>query len=144
MTDDNLAIPSLSQDDEGNLQIHIPKREFGDFIQGLLAQPRSVKKTEKKFFDIDHAFLKHLNEIVKQRVQSQQLAKLVSFQGSIYFSDGRVQTLTTWDAFDNFVDNSDSIVVTMLDVVWVYLVKFPTKLIPEKQSIGISIDTGIG
>jgi hypothetical protein len=142
MTTGKSVIPSLDQDDEGNLQIYIPKRDFGDFIQGLLSQPRSTGARWRRFFDVDQNFVKHLHELIRQRVQSQQIASLASFQASIFFLDGRVQTITSWEAFDSFNDNSDS-VTTRLNIVWSYLVKFPSKPVPEKQTIGISFNTGI-
>jgi hypothetical protein len=74
-------------------------------------------------------------------VGSQQPAHLTSFQSSIYFSDDRIQTVTTWEAFDTFVDNSTS-TVTGVDLVWVFLVQFPGRPTPEKESIAITIDTG--
>jgi hypothetical protein len=142
MTTDKSVMPSLDQDEEGNLQIYIPRRNFGDFIQGLLSQPRSLGKSWKRFFDIDQNFIRHLHELLRQRVQSQQIASLASFQASIFFLDGRVITITSWDAFDSFIDNSDS-VTTRSDIVWSYLVKFPSKPIPEKQTIAISFNTGV-
>src|SRR5271157_1363906 len=138
MNSNKLVIPSLAEDENGNLQIHIPRNDFGEFIQGLLAQPRTLRKTWKKYFNIDHDFIRHLNEVVKQRVHSQQISNVISFQSSIYFLDGRIQTVTSWDAFDKFRDNSDSI-ATKLDIIWGYLVKFPAKPIPEKQTTPIRL-----
>src|SRR5579863_7872825 len=106
MGSDRSTVPSLAQVDDGNIQIHVPRAEFGEFIQGLLSQPRSLQRTETRFFDIDHNFIRHLNEVIKQRVQTQQHAQLVSFASSIYFSDSRIQTLSSWEALDTFVDNS--------------------------------------
>lgn len=47
MNSNRMIVPSLAQDDQGNLQIHIPKEDFGDFIQGLLAQPRTLRKKKR-------------------------------------------------------------------------------------------------
>ena len=143
MTSGKSVMPSLGHDEEGNLQIYIPKRDFGEFIQGLLSQPRSIRKRWTRLFDVDHAFIRHLNELIKQRVQSQQISSVVSFQASIYFFDGRVQVLPSWEAFDAFNDNSNSF-TTRLEIIWSYLVKCPAKPIPEKQTISITMNTGIG
>jgi hypothetical protein len=142
MTPSNSMMPFLGRDGEGNLQIHIPERDFGEFIQGLLSQPRSIRRVWPNIFDIDFMFVRHLHELIKQRVQSQQVSNIVSFQASIYFLDGRVQTLTSWEAFDAFSDNSDSS-TTKLELAWAYLVKFPGKSIPEKQTISVRINTGV-
>jgi hypothetical protein len=134
-------MPSFGRDGDGNLQIHIPERDFGEFIQGLLSQPRSIRRVWLRIFDVDFMFARHLNELLKQRVQSQQVSNMVSFQSSIHFLDGRVLTLTSWEAFDAFNDNSDSS-TTKLELIWSYLVKFPGKAIPEKQTIAVRITTG--
>jgi hypothetical protein len=103
--------------------------------------PAHCSGLRRNFFDIDHNFIRNLSEVIKQRVQAQQHAQLVSFGSSIYFSDNRIQTLSSWEALDNFVDNSDDR-VTKIELIWNYLVKFPSKSIPEKQSIAVIFDTG--
>ncbi|WP_128925437.1 hypothetical protein [Bradyrhizobium guangxiense] len=69
-----------SSETVGALTIPLESRVLGEFISGLLGQSRSI---ERQFldrrFEIDFNWLLNLDQIISQRLASQNQAKLVSF-----------------------------------------------------------------
>lgn len=127
-------MPNASGSDEG-LLIPIPKRSLGQFISGLLGQRREINRsiTDKNFL-IDFNWISNLDEIIGQRVSSQNEGQLVDFSAKIFFDDGRVTSLTTRESFKSFRDFSSSLSVGV-DITWHFLIAFPGRGVPEKQEV---------
>jgi hypothetical protein len=134
MEDTNLLVSKQPDDPEGNPQINIPKAALGEFLSGLLGQPRSTTKTLFQNFEIDHAFLCNLDTIINQRIVSHQEATLASFHAVIEFKGNRSEVVNSRDAFISFNDLSDS-ATRKVTMSWLYLVKFPQKSVPENKKL---------
>ncbi|WP_316238368.1 hypothetical protein [Bradyrhizobium sp. SZCCHNR1015] len=108
---------------------------LGEFILGLLGQRRSIdQQFRDRIFLIDIKWLLNLDDIVEQRISSQNAGSLVSFSAKIYYDDGRITNLTSRSAFRSFHDISTRIAIGV-ELGWAYLIKFPNAKTPEKQEI---------
>jgi len=121
--------------------IPLDNRVLGEFISGLLGQSRFM---ERQFldrrFEIDLNWLRNLDQIIEQRLSSQNQAKLVSFSARFYFANGKVIIIEDHNAFLSFHDMSNEL-STGVDLRWNYLIKFPLAKLPEKQEIRFSAFT---
>lgn len=135
-----ITVSPLEGGEPESWQITIARRDFADFIKGLLGQPRSVEQEYQLTFKIDHDWISDLDHIIDQRITNQHDASLVDFSCKFFFADGQIYTVTTKDAFRNFGTKSD-VLSNGIEIIWTYLVKFPGKTIPEKQEILFSAKT---
>ena len=82
-----IIMPNQDQklDAEGAIMIPMDNRVLGEFIAGLLGQSRLMKRrfTDRRF-EIDINWLLNLDQIVDQRLASQNQAKLVSFSSKFF------------------------------------------------------------
>lgn len=76
------------RDSNENLSIALPmrKRDLGNFISNLLGQQQSFKRQITAKFDIDHAWLVNLHELLDQRIKQQADSTLVEFVAQIHFN----------------------------------------------------------
>jgi hypothetical protein len=83
---------------------------------------------------VDWTWLRDLDQLVMQRVEHQNEGKLVDFSFKLLLSNGRITHITARSDFAGFRDlsNVESVGV---ELVWTFLVKFPTSRNPEKQEI---------
>ena len=137
MSDNNNAKESIPENEESYLALPIKKEELGKFISGLLGQPQSIERDINVNFDIDHAWVVNLHEIINQRIHQQACAQLTAFTFVIYFKDGLKRTITSFDAFKIYSETKKQIPVG-IKIIWDYLIQFPTKNYPEKQQITFS------
>ena len=140
MNDGKVTVSGNPNDGSDIFKIDIPRQELGVFLQSLLGQPRKIEKISNRQFKINHQFLINLDNIIDQRVTTQQKAHLTAFTATVHFDDHRSQTETSREAFRAFVDISTAL-TSGIDIVWTYLVWFPGREIPEKQEIAISISS---
>ena len=125
----------------GGLMIPMDNRVLGEFIAGLLGQSRLMERRfSNRRFEIDTNWLLNLDQIIDQRLASQNQAKLVSFSSRFYFANGKTITLEDHGAFRAFHDMSNELSVGV-DLQWSYLIKFPLAKLPEKQEIRFSAFT---
>jgi len=134
---DKNALEHIPEDDEVAIFLPIKKKDFGGFISGLLGQQQSIERDILIKFDINHAWLVNLHEMISQRIHQQAEAHLTSFTTVIYFEDGLKRTFTSVDAFKSYSETKKLIPVGV-KVIWYYLIKFPGKNLPEKQQITFS------
>lgn len=142
MATDKLIVSQDAHHSTGDLQISIPREDLGSFLSSLLGQQRTIIKKADRFFLVDHRFLINIHHIIQQRINSQQKANLVSYLAIIHFSDNRTETISSAAGFEAFSDSSEW-PTTKIEVSWTYLIQFPNKSIPEKQTISIVVDTGV-
>jgi len=127
--------------DAAGLMIPLDNRAFGEFIAGLLGQPRLMERRfSDRRFEIDTNWLLNLDQIIEQRLISQNQAQLVSFSSRFYFANGKTITLEDHSAFRTFHDMSNELSVGV-DLRWTFLIKFPLAKLPEKQEIRFSAFT---
>jgi len=81
-----------------------------------------------------------LNDVLIQRVSSQNTAKLIGFSAQIYYANGKVITIEDIKAFRSYNDISSEISVG-IDMQWNFIVKFPLVDVPEKQQIRFAVFT---
>ena len=51
---------------DAGITLPVHGSELGEFLSGLLGQPQSIEREIKEAFDIDHAWLLNLNEVISQ------------------------------------------------------------------------------
>lgn len=124
------------RDSNENLSIALPmrKRDLGNFISNLLGQQQSFKRQITAKFDIDHAWLVNLHELLDQRIKQQADSTLVEFVAQIHFNSGLKRAITTVDSFNAYVETKKEAVVAVT-LLWSYLVQFPGRPFPDKQEV---------
>jgi hypothetical protein len=131
---ESITIRGDDNSDERAVVLSIPRRSFGDFIQGLLGEPRRIERKYKFRFVVDLNNIANLDAVVMQRVTQQHQARLIDFQARIYFENGTRKTLPSREALLSFGDNS-YVKTIGISIVWIFLIQFPHSKIPEKQAI---------
>lgn len=124
------------KDSDENMSIALPmrKRDLGNFISNLLGQQQSFKRQVTAKFDIDHAWLVNLHELLHQRIKQQADSTLIEFVAQIHFDSGLKRTITTVDSFQAYVETKKEAIVAVT-LLWSYLVQFPGRSFPDKQEI---------
>jgi len=126
---------------EGRTAVAIPAtgKALANFIGELLGQRRNIEKIFKGCsFSVDLNWLLNLHLMIDQRIVSQNDGSLADFKATIYFDSGRIHNLYGFDAFNSYRDISNE-VCGAVEMGWTYLVKFPSKELPEKQEINFRI-----
>lgn len=133
--DINLILSEDESDDQF-IQVPIKKKDFGDFITGLLGQPETINGRKNGSFTVDHAGLVNLHHLLDQRIKLQAKSNLVDFSAVISYREGPDRTLTSAQAFIHFNETRTTTTKSIL-LTWTYLVIFPGKPSPEKQEISV-------
>lgn len=126
--------PGNGKDEDFSIVLPLKKRDLGDFITTLLGQQQTIERSRDVYFDIDHAWLVNLHELINQRISQQATANLIEFQSIIHFESGLKRTLSSAEAFKGYVETKKES-ITAITILWSYLVQFPSKNYPEKQEI---------
>ncbi len=124
------------------LKIPIKNRDLGAFISSLLGQPQSIQRELSGTFDIDHAWFMNTHHLIEQRIQQQHEASFVDFSAVIFFENGLSRKLNTIQAFESYNEPKERI-SNGVKLKWTYLLKFPTKDLPERQEITLFVVTKI-
>lgn len=127
-------IKNGDNNDEMSIILPLKKHELGNFITSLLGQQQSLSRVNNRTFDIDHAWLINLHEMIDQRIRQQASAHLVDFAAAIYFENDAKRIITTIDAFKGYIETKKE-TTKGVTLVWSYLIQFPGKSHPEKQEI---------
>lgn len=126
-----------SDNEDFSLLLPLKKRDLGSFISSLLGQQQSIDRVLTAKFDIDHAWLINLHELIDQRIRQQQSANMVEFTAIIHFNNGLTRTISTTDAFKHYVETKKETAIA-ITLIWNYLIKFPGRNHPEKQEIAFN------
>ncbi len=103
MSDDNyFSQGNIAQSDATTITIPVKGSELGSFISKLLGQQQSIEREIKEAFDIDHAWLLNLHEVINQRIHQQAKAQLLGFKAVVYLENKMKRTLTTFEAFHTY------------------------------------------
>jgi hypothetical protein len=138
---ENKILATPINDEETILALPIKKKVLGEFISNLLGQQQSIERSLDVKFDIDHAWLMNLHEMINQRIYQQADAHLTYFSSVIYFTGGVKRTFTSVEAFETYSENKKLLPIG-IKIIWIYLIQFPLKKHPEKQQITFSAKTG--
>lgn len=129
-------------DNRNSGQVALPfnEEQFKDFIVSLLGKPQTITKRFTGIFDIDKDNLISLYQILHQRINQQNNAKLIQFRATIYYDDNSTVTL---NGFDHLISYNETLPLVSVSVhlTWQYLLKFQDKESFEKQEISISFQT---
>src|ERR1051325_267555 len=118
-----ITVQDDAREQEDALTLSIPKRSFGDFIQGLLGEPRRIEREYNFNFLIDMNCLSNLDQIVMQRVTQQHVAQLIDFQARVFFENGTRKTLPSREGFLSFADSSTNRTIG-ISLSWIFLIQF--------------------
>lgn len=132
----------IYEENQRAIVIPVGDEDLGNFISGLLGQPQSIQKEIYGAFDVDHAWLMNAHHLLYQRIQQQNKASLVAFSAEILFEDGLSRRLTSFEAFQVYVEPKP-IISNGVKLKWTYLVQFPNKSTPEKQEVSFLVSTDI-
>lgn len=117
--------------------------DFKSFISGLLGKPQKIEKVLNFRFVIDKEDLVNVFHLVDQRVTQQNNSHLVQFSTVTTYDDNSSVTLKSLDDFISYSEVKP-LISQNISLSWTYLVKFNDKDVPEKQNIGLSINTATG
>lgn len=124
-------------DDAGFLALPFDKAQFTDFLRGLLGAPQTIERRFRQSFALTTLHLKNLHEALLIRVDQQNVGQLVAFKATISFGDGSSVSLMTPESLFVY-EETKPIESNGVTIVWTFLVQFPNKSIPEKQSVTFS------
>ncbi|TKB23854.1 hypothetical protein FCL47_20450 [Desulfopila sp. IMCC35006] len=138
---ENRLIDKNDDNERTSIVLPLKSKDLGNFISSLLGQQQSIEREIDANFDIDHAWLVNLHELLHQRINQQADAHLVSFSAVIYFGNGLKRNLTTIEAFKTYNETKKNIPIG-IKLIWSYLIQFPGRSYPEKQQISFSAQMG--
>jgi hypothetical protein len=119
-----------------SLTLHLKNVEFAEFLSSLLGRPQKIERTCNFNYVIDREGIANTYAIVDQRVR-QNGAKTIEFTASIAFSDNSLVEFKTIEDLECYREIRSATTVEVR-LSWAFLIKFPDKNIPEKQSIDIA------
>jgi hypothetical protein len=122
------------------ISLSFERRQLGEFITNLLGQRRRLSRSFDVLFTLTWTWLYNLDELIVQRVENQNEGSLVDFSFKVFLASGRTTHLTTRADFKSFRDIS-AFETVGIELVWTFLVKFPSPDVPEKQEIRFSAKT---
>lgn len=136
----NIVLAEGQPDDvgAGHLQLPFTKSNFAGFVSSLLGSPQSIERKIRGPFCLDAEDVRQTHLLLEQRINQQNEGVPVRFHAQIEFADAaivRVNSIESLLAYRNIKD----IETVRLLLVWDYLISFPKKGAPEKQTIEISI-----
>ena len=122
---------------KSGILVPLETRQLGEFIANLLGQRRRLSRSFNVNFLIDWPWLHNLDRLIIQRVVHQNDAELVDFSFKLDLKNGGTTHVTSRSDFESFRDIS-SVETIGVELIWTFLVKFPTSKVPEKQEVRFS------
>lgn len=120
----------------GYLTIPFEGDNFKNFISSLLGRPQRISKFLEGPFLIDFSNIKNFHDLINQRITQQNSGTLIQFSAKIYFSDKSSIQLNGLQDFLTY-NELKPVISEGLKITWIYLIQFPDKDYPEKQTIEI-------
>lgn len=136
-------IEIINQDEDtkaGYVTLPYNENQFKDFIVGLLGQPQTIEGDLNGTFNYDKGHIININHLIEQRIE-QNDSHLISINLVIYYDDNSSITLNSIEAFRTY-NEVRPIVPLAIHISWIFLIKFKSKDVPEKQVINLSIKAG--
>lgn len=108
------------------------------FILSLLQQPRRIgRHFGNNISVIDYQWSRNLIEICEHRMEQHKYS-ICSFSGDIYYENGKVDNISSKEAFYAYLDSKQCRFVGV-DLSISFLVSFGTKTEPEKQDLRVQV-----
>ena len=114
--------------------------DFTSFIAGLLGRPQTRRRTLLFSYNLERDDIIDICHLIDQRISLQNAGELVSASIRIDYEDASSITLNDLKGFETYRDITN-IMPVYCDISLIYLLNFPKKDAPEKQTINISFDT---
>ena len=135
-----LIIESEVKENEYKVTLPCKPDEFADFVSSILGKGLTIEKNYSDIFELDSNSIQQLYHLVTQRA-AQNGGKLVAFNSKLYFSDRSSKSFNSPE--DLFSHNEiKAIETSSLAIEMAYLIHFPGKPAPEKQSVSITFKPG--
>lgn len=126
--------------DAGYVRLPLNEHQFKGFINSLLGSPQAINGTTRKPFEIGIGEIRHLNDLIVQRVSQQNNGVQARFLATITYSDESSIEINTIEDLIS-LNQLKPIYSTNINLLWDFIVQFPSKNFPEKQTIEISFNT---
>ncbi len=124
--------------ESGFLRLPFSEEQFKEFVTSLLGTPQTINKRIRGNFELRLQDLISFHNLIKQRIDQQNNAKLLQVQTQIYFDDESSVILSSLPELVSY-NEVKPIASEAAKITWTYLVKFEDKKIPEKQTIELMI-----
>ena len=118
--------------------LRVGRDGFANFVKNLLGQPQTIENRYLGAFDIGRIEILQLYHLVDQRVKQQNISTLIQFSIKINYEDDSSVLLNSFADFDSYVEVKD-LISTGATLTWSYLIAFPDRPQPERQSIEVSV-----
>ncbi|WP_394209520.1 hypothetical protein [Enterovibrio calviensis] len=136
----DLVIDSDVSEKQYKVTLPCNPEDFTDFVSSLLGKGLTIEKNYSDKYEVDAISLQQLYFLICQRAE-QNAGKLVSFNSKLYFSDKSSISFNSPD--DLFSHNEIKKVETRsLSIEMCFLIHFPSRQAPEKQTISITFTPG--
>ncbi|MCB9233839.1 MAG: hypothetical protein H6581_19435 [Bacteroidia bacterium] len=124
-------------EDSSNVFFPIAPKDFTEFIKSLLGKPQTITKVIEGCFEVKLNDLLSVCELINQRVNQQNEARLLCITTKINFSDNSSVQLGSLEELERY-NEVKSIISESVNLSLEYLIKFADKEKPEKQKIDIT------
>lgn len=114
--------------------------QFQEFITGLLGKPQTISQQMQGSFEMSLADFTTFHHLICQRVNQQNHATLIQMTVQIGFDDGSSVLLNSFDDFSVFHEIRP-VVSSRINLSWIFLIQFPDRKFPERQTIDVSFNT---
>ncbi len=139
----NRGVVVEREEDKGDYKITLPCKpdEFSEFISSLISKGQTLERSFNYLFVLKIEDLRQFYLLLGQRAL-QNTGEIISFNAQMFFSGGGRVSLNSPEEFFSFNELKKSR-TRNISLEFVFLIKFPGKNIPEKQTVAISIYPGI-
>jgi hypothetical protein len=123
--------------DQASVILPLDEDAFKDFIVSLLGQPETIEGKMKGSFEINIGDFQNINQLLDDRITTQNLSSLLEFRAKLFFND---DTSISFNGVQSFLEHNEMrpLICEGFIFTWSYLVKFHDKQASEKQEISIS------
>jgi hypothetical protein len=140
---DNVDKEANKNGEKHPIQLYCSAEDFSSFISGLLGKPQTISKGFRGSFEINQDHVQDIYNLLIQRINQQNKAKLIQFTAKIVFKDNSAVSLNSLAEFISYREIRP-ISSEQLHLSWSFLVEFQDKKSPEKQEIDVSFITSDG
>lgn len=114
--------------------------DFEKFILSILGRPQTISKIFRGAFEVDRDQIANFYHLIEQRIEQQNVYRLVSCTVSVVYSD---KSQIVFNSMQSFLGHHEIKPLIPLEVEFncIYLIKFPDKDSFERQEINVNFLT---
>ncbi|WP_162914543.1 hypothetical protein [Desertibaculum subflavum] len=124
-----------------SIVLSVERDSFAEFISSVLGKPQTIGRTFSGQFDLKREDIENFFYLVDHRVREQNTASIVSTAFTISYNNGSSITLNSVKEFSSYSETKP-IMVIGVSISLAYLVSFPDRKHPEKQTIDVNFFAG--